>query len=133
MTTTVMLKLGQLKFSIDTAAYDSLQRSWNYNWQAQSRIGNIPALHYTGRGEDSITLPGTIYPGHSGTKDYMEQIAIEAEKGKPLLLVSGLGDILGYWAIKSLQKTSSNFFSDGQPRKITFNVQLSYYGEDYAV
>lgn len=133
MTTTIMLKLGNLKFSIDTAAYNTLQRSWNYNWQAQSRIGNIPALHYTGRGEDTITLPGTIYPGQSGTKDYIEQIAAEAVKGKPLLLVSGMGDVMGYWVIKSVQKTSSNFFSDGQGRKIAFNVQLSYYGEDYAI
>jgi phage protein U len=58
----IMMQLGAFKFSLNTAAYQSLSHSTGYRWQGQERFGQLPAQQYTGPGEDSVTLSGDIYP-----------------------------------------------------------------------
>ena len=128
-----MLKLGNIKFSISTAAYNSIAKTYNYNWQAVNRFGNTPALQYTGESERATSFNGTIYPGQYGSAATIKNIISKASEGKPLLLVSGLGDVLGYLAIKNINQTDQVLTNNGQPRKITYSVKLIYYGDKYAV
>lgn len=131
MTTSVLLKLGEFTFSVSTAAFQTLRRSHQYQWQSQARLGGGPALQYTGIGETSIELAGVIYPGVVGGVDQMRLIRSVAAKGAPLLLVAGTGDILGYWAVRGVQETGSHFFSDGVARKQDFSISLVFYGDRY--
>jgi len=127
----VLLSLGTYKFSLATAAYESLQRQWQFSWAGQERLQNHVAKQFTGMGEQSITLPGTIYPGQYGDGKFIENLAAAAAQGKPLQLVSGTGSIMGFWCIESLQETRKVLFPDGTPRKIEFSIKLTYYGERY--
>lgn len=128
-----MMKLGHYVFSVHRAAYQTLSRTTQYRWQAQERVGRLAAQQFTGRGEDSITLNGIIYPHFQGGLGQVYAMRIEAGRGRPLMLVDGMGRIWNRWVINQIEETQSVFDSDGRPRSVEFRLQLSRYGEDYAI
>ncbi len=125
----------ELCFSLDTAAYQSMNRTSKYNWAEQARIGRNPALQYTGTGADTLSLPGIIYPTFKGGLGQVEAMRAEAKTGKPILLIDlyGLNDenrnILGYWCITTVKEKSSEYLAGGIPQKIEFSLELKYFGE----
>ena len=126
----VMLQLGQYVFSLDTAAYQRLKRSYPYTWQPQARTGREPAQQYTGPGAQQITLNGTMYPLFRGGLGQIDALKQEADQGKPLMLVDGTGMIWGRWCIQEITETRTLFHRDGTLMKIEFILQLIAYGED---
>lgn len=126
----IMMQLGAFKFSLNTAAYQSLSHSTGYRWQGQERFGQLPAQQYTGPGEDSVTLSGDIYPSFAGGIHQIQSMRTEAVKGLPMQLVDGNGYIWGRWVINSIEETKETFFSDGVARKQSFNLKMTRYGED---
>jgi phage protein U len=127
----VMMRLGDFRFSISTAAYQSFSRSNGYRWQGQERFGQLPAQQYTGPGEHSISLSGDIYPDFSGAGlKQIDAMREEAIKGLPLILVDGNGYVWGRWVIQSIEDQQGVFFSDGTPRKMAFTLKIVQYGED---
>lgn len=128
--TTVMMALGDFRFGIDTAAFQKLKRDVEYRWPVLARVGRRPAKQFTGIGEDSINLDGTILPAYRGGLTQVKALRDLAGKGEPLLLVDGTGRSWGKWCIERVEDTRSVFFSDGVPRKQEFRVQLGHYGED---
>ncbi|MBU2714314.1 phage tail protein [Zooshikella harenae] len=133
MATSTLLKLGPFTFSIETAAFNQLHRTWSFTWSKQNRLGTIPQLQYTGEGQQTINLSGRVFPGQYGVVDTVEQMAKLGQQGKPLLLLAGTGDLLDYWCITSVEQTNSYLDQHGQPRKIDFSLAISYYGEHYEV
>lgn len=124
-----MMKLGAFTFSLDTAAYQQLQRTTAYKWPAQDRAGQSAALQFMGEGEDSIGLMGVIYPHYKGGLRQVDAMRKEAAKGEPLILVDGMGWVLGKWVILSATETKKIFLEDGTPRKINFSLKLRKYSE----
>lgn len=131
--TQVLLKLGDFKFSIKTAALDKLKRTREYTWAATARPGARPALQFTGHGVESIALNGVIYPHEYGERDFIDKLAVKAAEGKPMILVAGTGDVLGYWVVTKVDDGHSRLFQNGVARKIEFGLSLNYYGETDAV
>lgn len=125
-----MMALGDYRFSVDTAAYQSWQRSIAYRWPQQERIGREPASQFVGPGTDSITLEGTIYPAYKGGLGQLDAMRDMAGAGKPLLLVNGLGRIHHKWCITQIDEGQSTFMQAGIARKVTFTMTLQKYGED---
>ena len=116
-----MLALGNYRFSVDNAAFTQFKQSREWNWQAQSRINNIPSLHYTGKNNDQIDLSGTIYPHYKGGLDQINAMANEADKAVPLALIDGLGKTHGLWIIIKIDETKTHLNQQGVPLKIDFN------------
>lgn len=125
----IMLALGDYRFSVDTAAYNSLQRTTTYRWARQDRIGTVPAAQWVGPGEDTISLRGVVYPHYSGGLAQISNMRAEAAQGRPLRLVDGRGTVHGFWTIDKVREDESVFLPGGIPRKIDFRMQLTYYGE----
>lgn len=125
-----MMQLGAFQFSLPTAAYEKLTRHTEWRWVAQDRLGRKPARQYLGPGDETITLEGTVFPGFRGGLNQVRDMRREADKGTPLLLVDSLGYIHGYHCIQSLEESRSGLHTNGAPRKITFTMTLSAYGED---
>src|SRR5690606_33179058 len=98
----VMMALGDYRFSIDTAAYDQVTRSFEYRWQQQDRIGRKPAQQYLGEGAETVEFMGTVYPHFRGGLGQVEAMRAEAAKGEPLLLVDSNGIPWGTYAIKRI-------------------------------
>ena len=45
----VMLQLGAYQFGLNTAAFQGLQRSDDYRWPEQERLGREAALQFVGK------------------------------------------------------------------------------------
>ncbi len=126
----ISMILGSYISSLHTAAYEMLQRTTDYRWKAQERIGQRPAQQFLGIGSDNITLNGTIMPDFAGGHSQIVRMRASAEEGEALMLVSGTGAILGKWCITKIAETNSILLSNGVGRKIEFTMNLSRYGED---
>lgn len=119
-----MMALGAFRFSLDTAAYQRLERETSYRWPQSERFGKLPLLQSTGPSSDSITLEGIIYPGFKGSATQLDLLRTQAGLGTKLTLVTGRGVYLGLWSVLSVREGQEYFFSDGVPRKLDFTVQL---------
>lgn len=120
----IMMALGVFQFSIQTAVYQELNRHTEYKWPSQHRFGKRPSSQFVGKGEDTITLPGVIYPEYRGGFQQIERMRLLAGLGKPLMLVDGLGKIMGRWVIESIDEKQTLFAAFGAPRKMEFTVAL---------
>jgi uncharacterized protein len=130
---TYMARLGAFQFSINTAAFQELQRASEYRWEAKQRIGRKPAQQSVGQGADTIRLSGTIFPHYRGGAGQMGVLRGMAATGEPFPLVyafESAGQYCGRWCIASIEETRTVFFSNGAPRQINFSMTLVEYGED---
>lgn len=127
-----MMALGAFRFSLSTAAYQTLERTSSWRWESVDRIGVRPARQYVGPGDDNVSMDGTIYPSFAGGLGQVEAMRAEANRGVYLLLVDGTGRVWGDFCITEVSETHTVFFSNGQPRKIDFRLSLASYGGDLA-
>ena len=104
----MMLALGMFVFMRQTLPYQSMQRSADYSWASNSRVGKRDAFQYLGEGEDKITLSGDLYPYLTGGKFSMLTLYAMAEQGR---------------------RSGTVFFEDGSPRKISFTLSLTRVDE----
>ena len=125
-----MLRLGEYRFSLSTAAYQELSHSAEYRWPAAERVGRWPARQYLGPGQESINLSGVIYPYHRGGIGQIDAMRAEAAKGQPLNMSDGTGRVWGQWVILRVEETRRLLDADGTPRRVEFRLALARYGED---
>lgn len=123
----VMMRLGTLKFSLSTAAYQEFQRTAQYRWARQERLGINDALQCTGVGPETITLRGVIFPAYRGSSAQVTLHRVQAELGYPLPLISGTGAILGLWVVEEITESQSVFAIKGVAMKVEFDLKLIRY------
>ena len=129
-----MFRLGSFNFALNVAVFQEMHRSTEYRWPAQDRFGQLPALQYAGPGEETITLPGVIYPEWRGSANAMDQLRALAAKGQPLLLLDAQGALYGRWVITQVEETRGTFAAFALPRKIEFSVAIKKFdGTDVAL
>lgn len=124
-----MLTLGGFPFMLETLPFQNLARQSGWNWPEQQLIGTTPALQFTGKQAEKITLSGLLCPELTGDRSSLEALRLLADQGKPLPLVSGTGLFLGLWVIESVEQGEDIHFSDGTPRRMNFTVNLVKYGD----
>lgn len=124
-----LLLLGPFRFAVSTAAYDDLSRSSRWDWKAVDRVGELPALQFTGPQNDTITLSGRLTPPLTGGVEQLARMRTMADFGRPLPLVSGTGRVLGMWVIEGIDDTGTNHFKDGYPKLTTFSITIKKYGD----
>jgi len=120
----VMMQLGFYQFSINSAAYQEFQRSTEYRWAAQERVGAHDALQFTGFGSDSIDVRGVIYPFYKGGLGQLDRMRLQASLGFPLPLVSGHGRVLGLWVVEGVTEGQRVFARDGVPMRQEFEIKM---------
>lgn len=132
--TNTLMTFGMFVFSLNTAAYDSMQRSIAWRHPTTARVGARPARQFCGVDDESITLAGSIYLEIS-TDGIVSLEVLEnmGNSGKKYLLIGGDGNIYGYYVIESLDTTGTLFFPDGTPRKIDFTLTLKRTDDDAGV
>ncbi len=125
----MMMLLGAYRFCISTSAYQTLSRTSEYKWEELNRLNSENTIQFTGKTADVINLEGVIYPHFKGGLNQITFMRLEAERGIPLMLISGNGTVFGRWCILSIEESQTYFLQDGTPRKITFKIKLKKYGE----
>ena len=125
-----MMALGDLRFSLDTAAYQQLREHTSWRWSVLPRLGRVDARQATGREAATISLSGRVYPGFVGDLGFFQAFKDAGNRAEPMILSDGVGHIYGKWVIEFLEETKSVFFADGIPRLVEFRMGLAEYGED---
>jgi phage protein U len=129
-----MLRLGDFNFALHVAVAQEMRRRAEYKWPSQDRFGQLPVRQYVGPGDETITLPGVIYPQWRGSTNAIATLRAMAARGKPYLLMDAQGKMYGRWVITDVEETSSAFAAFTMPRKIEFNVTLQRFdGSDSSV
>jgi len=120
----VMMMLGQFKFMIPLAVYQTLERTTEYKWPSQMRFLQGPSSQFVGNGEDRITLNGVIFPEWLSGLHQVNKFREMGAMGIAYLLISGTGEIYGKWFIENVNEKQSQFAAFGSPRKQEFSVVL---------
>ena len=120
----VMLSFGTVQFSVTEAAYQTLRRAAQFRLPALQHIGTRPGYQFTGPGEESIALAGTIMPTYRGRPGVLDDLRALAAEGRPQTLTSGRGEGFGRWMLAEVNEERSGLFSDGQARKIAFTARF---------
>ena len=126
----IMMMLGDFEFSIDTAAYNQLTREARWRWQEQERIGKQDLLQYTGKEARSVKLDGEAHAFFRNGVTSIDALYDLADKAQPQQLVSGAGDVLGWWVITDFTDTTPAFLPGGSPRKKTYSITIKHYADD---
>lgn len=125
-----MMILGEYIFGLNTAAFQELNRNTTWRWGSQDVFNGPQALQFTGWGEDTITLPGVIFPEYWGGTGQVDALRELADAGEAQTLIDGRGNVLGEWVITSVQERQSTFAQAGAPRRQEFTVSLQKYSAD---
>ena len=123
----VLLMLGTFKFSLNTAVFTEMHRRTDYTWASVERFGQLAAKQYTGPGEDSITLPGIVFPDWKGGDRQVDDLRALATDAQPYQLIDSFGGVWGDWVITSVEETQSIHKPDGSFRRQEFNVSLERF------
>ncbi len=126
----MMMSLDQFVFSLTTAPYKELQRRRNWKHRTSSRVGARDSSQFTGAGEDTITLTGTVAPESIGSIASIKQLAEMGDAGDAYVLVDGAGNVYGAWIIDGLDETQTYHTPEGIPRKIEFSLTLKRVDDD---
>lgn len=121
----MMMILGMFVFSLDTIAYQQLQRQTSWRHVSHDRVGDAPDYQYAGKGADVFTLNATIsheIQRFSGVS--LDAVRLMANTGKSFLLMEGTGKIYGFVVIKDMVETKTEFSKNGQQKLTEFNITL---------
>lgn len=121
----MMMILGMFVFSLNTIAYQQLQRQTTWRHVSHDRVGDMPDYQYAGKGADVFTLNATIsheIQRFSGVS--LDALRLMANTGKSFLLMEGTGKIYGFVVIQDVSETKTEFFTNGQPRLTEFSITL---------
>lgn len=118
-------------FALNVAVFQEMRRTAEYRWPSQERFGQLPARQYVGPGDETITLPGVIYPQWNGSANAMGKLRAMAAMGQPYMLIDAQGNMYGRWVITNVEETRSAYGAFAMPRKIEFSVTLQRFdGKD---
>jgi phage protein U len=126
----VLMSLGDFRFSVATAAYQSVARATEYRWASLDRINRGPSVQWIGPGQETMDLEGTIMPHYRGGLGQVDAMRAQAGRGEPLVMTSGVGDALGRWVILTIQERFSSLLGPGLPRRIDFALRLQRYPDE---
>ncbi|WP_368900348.1 phage tail protein [Mixta calida] len=126
----VMMMLGDFAFSVDTTAYNQLKRDASWNWSEQERIGKQSILQYTGKSGRTVTFSGETHAFFGNGTGATDDLFDIGEQTQPQLLVSGVGDVLGWWVITEFSDETSSFLPGGAPRKKTWTMTIKHYADN---
>lgn len=117
-------------FNLDTAAFDELRRQTEFRWASQERLSRRPAQQGVGMGEEKLGLKGAIFPTFKGGLKQLDTLRSIGAKLLPLNLTTGYGFVLGTWCLRSLEEEQGALLAGGIPRKQTFSLEFTRYGDD---
>lgn len=83
----------------------------------------MPDYQFIGRGEDVITLDGSIMPEFMGTPLSLTALRVMGDTGKSFPLISGTGKIFGLYFLEDVEETQT-FFPKRSARKIESKMTL---------
>ena len=126
----MMLALGLFIFSLPTLSYQELQRQTSWRFAENAVINVRPRQQFIGLGSDTMSLKGELRPEIVGKPISLSYLRSMADTGKAWTLIDGAGRFYGLWLITDLNETKCVFLSNGQAKKIDFDISLKRVDDD---
>lgn len=123
----------------ETTGFDNFQRDTQYSWTSQERLSRDPAMQFTGRGEETITVEGKTYPYHFGGLSTLKLLRDAASAGRPYILArfytvqnpkAYVSEVIGNFVIKRIRTVESKIGRIGIAHKVDFTIEMTRYGDD---
>ncbi|WP_322009211.1 phage tail protein [Paraburkholderia sp. J12] len=124
-----LMVLGSFQFSINTIVFQEWARKNKWKWGALQRMGQFDALQFLGPENDTLDLPGVLYPRWKGDINSLDTLRSMGDAGQPYQLVDSMGYTQGRWIIEGLDETQKFHDVDGTPKKVEFTLSLKLYDE----
>jgi hypothetical protein len=89
-------------------------------------LGRRPGREFVGKGEETITLKGTIHPLHYGGLSELELAQALSRSGLPLFVTRGDGAVLGWYAIEKVSEKHAEIVanSGGVGAEVEHEIKL---------
>ena len=127
-----MLAFGDFQFALDTAAYETLNRTTEARWASLPVSGGRDVLQFTGLPAETVELEGRIYPHFRGGLQQLDTLRDMVRAGEPQIIVSLDGTIQGYWVATRVEERQSHIDETGRPWRQDFRVSLLSHSDDGA-
>ena len=101
-----------------------MQRQDKYRVAMQSPALGAPLYQAQGLGESTLTVSDEVVVGCNGETDAMQQLRGILETGKTYPLVAASDEVVGRFFMVSLSETRREFWPNGEPKVIQFQMQL---------
>lgn len=128
----VLMSYGPFRFSLSTFSYEELKRRAEARIEGVNIIGGRPSLHKSGLAIEKVELKCGFSPMHlSGNRGLYQVSAMRSSLGESYPMIGnrvGIGDILGSWALSSVEETHTEIFIDGLGQSVMVEVELMYDG-----
>lgn len=120
-----LMSWGDFVFDWRTSiAPNELSREQGWRHASQARVGDRPAHQYTGQDEETLTLPGQLYPELGADWHSLDTLRDIADTGAPQVLIDGMGNVWGWYVIEKLTEKRTYMLDDGTPLEIDFSLTL---------
>ncbi|MGC1054570.1 phage tail protein [Pantoea agglomerans] len=87
-------------------------------------------MQYTGKPGRTVRLDGEAHAFFRNGVDAVNDLYDLADLAQPQLLVSGEGDVLGWWAVTQFSDTTDRFLPGGGHRNKNWTMTLKHYADD---
>lgn len=121
----MIMSLGLFIFDYQGTPLQEMTRTDTQRWGENSRIAQRPAHQHIGKGNDTVSMSGTLYPEYTNGLLSLDLLRAMKNLGGQYLLISGNGRLFGSYFITSITETQSMFLGTGEARKIDFSVELT--------
>jgi phage protein U len=127
----MLMAFGQFVFSLNTLAYQELQRRTAWKHASTSRVGARNGRQFTGPGDDTVTLTGWFMPDQLGGRTAsLSDLRAMGDTGASFVLVDGTGRVYGAFVMEGLDEGHSLIGADGTGRRIEFTINLTQVDAD---
>lgn len=120
-----LMSWGDFVFDWRTSiAPNELSREQGWRHASQARVGDRPAHQYTGQDEETLSLPGQLYPELGADLHSLDTLRDIADTGAPQVLIDGTGRVWGWYVLEKLTEKRTYMLDDGTPLEIDFSLTL---------
>jgi phage protein U len=126
------LTLGPYAFQALGFHMSDLSRDLQTPWAEVDVCGRFDALHWTGPKSDTVSIKGCLFPQEFGGMGSLDGIKASARAGRPLMLVTGAGDVGGRFVVFGVTEDWSFIDDRGSPRRDAYTITLRRYTTPFA-
>ncbi len=106
----MLFQVGPLTIARRPFNIEEWDRETNASWAKQDLLDRRPDRQFTGEGEETLNLSGTLHPFNRGDIAALSSLALAeslCRTGQPVFVTRGDGRVFGFYAIESVKQSNS--------------------------
>lgn len=106
----MLFVVGPLMISRRPYNIQEWDRETNASWAKQDLLDRRPDRQFTGEGDETLNLSGTIHPFNRGAIGGLSSLALAeslCRTGQPVFVTRGDGRVFGFYGIESVKQSNS--------------------------